>query len=455
MDALRARWLGLFAVLAAGAVAQEATEDVVKRAMALRDAGKAAEALLLLDGAIGTDGKDAGLLLLRASMRLQAEALDDALADCDRAVELMVPKGGITVMVGDAAMAQSVGDALRLRGVVRSQLCDWRAAAADLENATALQPKTGETWRRRAYAEICIGRLDAAIASLGKAVEVHDREEAMYLKLRSDVLLLAERAPAARADLERARTVAKGTPAAVTIDLALAAHASLARDAAATRAVYDRLFTSAPEFAGWAALLRWSSAGANERDAAVRRLRDDVTKLPEDEGLVDELFRLCTDGTGDSDGMKLPGRDTTARCPLWYFAGCRAAQQGRDADARVRWLRCVNTGRPDYVQWYLAVARVREAARGKKLQPALGMKVASEAAAQPPALLVTALDEDGAAAIQGLQKGDRLTRINSSPATLAAFDATTKAVALAAPVRFVVERGGKSQVLRITTGIAP
>jgi len=289
---------------------------------------------------------------------------------------------------------------------------------------------------------------------MGKAAEVHDRDEAMYLKLRSDVLLLAERAPAALADLERARTPAKGTPAAVTIELALAAHASVTRDAAAMRAACDRLFASAPEFAGWAALLRWSIAGAHERDAAVRRLRDDFAKLPEDEALLAELFRLCTDGAGDSDGMKLPGRDSTARCPLWFFGGCRAAQQGRDADARVRWLRCVNTGRPDYTQWGLALWRVREAARGKKLQPALGMKVVAEAAATPPALLVTALDEDGAAAIQGLLQGDRIVRVNKSPATLAAFDAMTKAIAIATPVRFVVARGGATQVLRITTGIA-
>jgi S1-C subfamily serine protease len=69
-------------------------------------------------------------------------------------------------------------------------------------------------------------------------------------------------------------------------------------------------------------------------------------------------------------------------------------------------------------------------------------------------LLVTALDEDGAAAIQGLLQGDRIVRVNKSPATLAAFDAMTKAIAIATPVRFVVARGGATQVLRITTGIA-
>ncbi|MFY9341518.1 MAG: hypothetical protein WAT39_03450 [Planctomycetota bacterium] len=454
MDALRGWRLGLFAVLAAGVVAQEPTADVARRATALREAGKTAEALALLDGAILADGKDAALLLLRAAVHLRGEAVDDALADCDRALELLVPTGDLTALVGDAAQVRTIAGALRLRGVVRSKLGEWGASLPDLENATALQPKDSDLWRLRAHTELCLGRLDAAVASLGKAADVHDGDEAMYLKVRSDILLLAERAPAARADLERANKLAKGTPAAVTIELALAAHASVTRNAAAARAAWDRLFASAPEFAGWAALLRWSIAGTSDRGAAERRLRDDFAKLPEDEALLAELFRLCSDGTGDSNGMKLPGRDATARCQLWFFAGCRAAQQGRDAEARVRWLRSVNTGRFDQAQWGLALARLRESARGKKLQPALGIKVAPAAAATTPVLLVTALDEDGAAAIQGLLNGDRIVRVNASPATPAAFEAMTKAIAIATPVRFVVERGGKAQTLRITAGVA-
>jgi hypothetical protein len=279
--------------------------------------------------------------------------------------------------------------------------------------------------------------------------------ELEYLKMRSCQLLFAGRAPAARADLERASTLAKGTPMAAEIELDVAVLATATRDTATARATCDRLFASNKELAGWAALLRWSNAGPDERDAATQRLRDDVATLPADDALLAELFRLCCDGTGDADGMPLAGRDSTARCPLWFFGACRAALHGREAEARVRYRRCINTGRDDYVQWRIALARLRAAAPGRPLVPALGVTVAADPDAKTPALLVTALAENGAAALQGLQKGDRLTRVNHGPATVAAFDAMTKAIAIDTMVRFVVERGGKAQDLRIMTGIAP
>jgi tetratricopeptide (TPR) repeat protein len=442
--------LALFAVLAAGASAQDQGESAPARVQKLIEAGDNAGALAILDEALELADKDATLWLQRAQVRARMGKYEDALADCDRAVALLVPDAASSAFVGEGRAA-----AVSLRGFLRGQLGDWHGAATDFEQATRLQPGLGKYWAMRSCSEISLGHLDDAIANMSKAIELRDSDEAEYWRDRSYILLFAGRGPAARADLESASMVAKGTPMAAKIDLAFVVLATATGDTTAARDACDRLFASSKEYAGWAALLRWSNAGPDERDAATKRLRDDVAKLPADDALLAELFRLCCDGTGDADGMPLAGRDSTARCPLWFFGACRAALHGRDADARVRYRRCIDTGRDDYVQWRIAVARLRAATPDQPLQPALGVTVAVDPEAKTPALLVTALDADGAAAIQGLKKGDRLTRVNIGPATAAAFDAMTKAIAIGTTVRFVVERDGKTQELRIITGIAP
>jgi len=441
-------------LLAAGVVAQDA-QEVLRRAAELRKKGDKVGAIALLDAAIRSDTKDARLWLVRAELRHQTGALDEALADCDRGLALLVPEGIVVASVRESEKTRSlIGASLSLRGHVRGGLGDWSGAAKDFTDATTLMPRDVDAWRNRAAAEWSLGRLDDSVASRGKAIEASEGKEVLDYLMRHVAHQLAGHHADAGADLERAAALAAGTPQFAEVDLNRAVLATAFGDTIAARAACDRVWGASPQLAGWAALLRWSNAGPGERVDATQRLREDFAAKPADDPLVAEMFRLCADGTGDADGMALAGRDSTARCPLWYFGACRAAQLGRDADARLLFLRCVNSGRPDYKQWRIAFARLRAIAGKSPLQVALGATVAAVPDATVPTLVVTGLAADSAAAIQGLQRGDQIVRVADQPATVAAFEDVTKTLGIGAPVRFMVARGDATTALVLTMGVA-
>src|SRR5262245_20329571 len=210
--------IGLFLVITAGAVAQD-DKDVVRRAHELQAKGDRAGALALLDAAIRPDTKNAALWMLRAEVRYETGALEDALADCNRGIVLLVPVGGVAVLVGAAEGKRSaIGASVRLRGQVRASLGDWGGAAKDFADATALMPGETLSWRNRAAAERNLGRQDDAIASLGKAIDLRGDGEVLCRMLRSQVYQCAGREAEARADLERAATLAANTPALVDVE---------------------------------------------------------------------------------------------------------------------------------------------------------------------------------------------------------------------------------------------
>lgn len=410
----------------------------------------------MLDAAIKPETKNPALWLVRAEIRLQTGAFEGALVDCNRGLALVMPEKGVTVLVGgEEGERSAIGASLRLRGLVRSRLGDWPGAAKDFGDAALLQPNDGQMWRNKGAAAQNQGRLDEAIVSLSKAVDLHDEGEAGSLVLRSQAHHLTGSVAAARADLERAAKLATAAPDLADVELNRAVLEAASGDPALAGAACDRVRAADPTLAGWVALLRWSVAKPAEREAATKRLREDFSAVRGDDALVSELFRLSADGVGDIDGLSLAGRDTTARCPMWFFGGCRSAQLGRDAEARQRFLRCVNTGRTDYAQWRIALARLRSAAGKQPLRPGLGMTVEAVRDAKVPRLRVKTLAVDGAAQIQGLQLGDELLAVCGEPATVGAFGAMTKWVTFGTSLRLQVVRAGSASFLAITVGVEP
>lgn len=358
----------------------------------------------------------------------------------------------------ESALAEDPESIAALDGHARAccELCDWATALRDYRRTTRRQPTEVVPWLRRAHAEAQLGQWPAAHQSMRRALALATPEHALELhQMAAEYLVRSGDVAAARTLLESVAATAKQGPAPPVIVYERAMLALMAGDLSEARAGFDRVLATSPELATWAALMKWCCWPAAEQAAANAALCADGATLPRPhEPLAAELLALCAEGVGDSDGMPLAGRDTTARCPLWFFAGLRAARAGRDEDARRHLRRCLNTGRVDYLQWRVASVRWRTLPGGGELAPSLAMTVEAVPDQKPPLLVVTALAADGAAAIQGVQLGDRLRMVNHEPATATTFAALTRNLVVGTRVRFLVQRGEQVLPLVVTTGIA-
>jgi C-terminal processing protease CtpA/Prc len=90
---------------------------------------------------------------------------------------------------------------------------------------------------------------------------------------------------------------------------------------------------------------------------------------------------------------------------------------------------------------------------GREFTSTLGMTIADVEGAAPPQVEVTALVDGGAAALQGVQVGDRVLMVNAQPATAATFADSIKDLPVGAPVRLEVLVDGKPVAGWLRTGI--
>lgn len=168
------------------------------RATELREAGRLAEALAVLDRALEREPADIAALRLRADIHRQRGDFPRALADLDRVVAsspdhppTLLVRAAVQRLVGmprkalaDASraieLAPSDPVAYRERAACYLDLGQTARAVADLDWALKLAPSDGETLRARARAHVRGGNLDAAARDLSRAIELDPRDAAAW-----------------------------------------------------------------------------------------------------------------------------------------------------------------------------------------------------------------------------------------------------------------------------------
>ena len=139
---------------------------IAEKAFVQRNAGDPAAAIATIDAAVAEKPADAHLLNMRCWIKGTGnQALDSALADCTRAIELRGGGGALDsrAMVflrlgrlpealadSDAAVAASPGSSssLFLRGIIKTRMGKASAAAADIADARLIQPSIDAEFKR-------------------------------------------------------------------------------------------------------------------------------------------------------------------------------------------------------------------------------------------------------------------------------------------------------------------
>ena len=184
------RFLLVFLVSAAAGCGPDAPtpESLLQRSELLLGRDRPAEAVVVLDEAIGLRPGDVELLTQRGIARERAGDLDAAIADYTAAIA-----------AGDAPAA------LNNRAAIAARRGDTDAALADLEASLAIDPQQSMAHANRAIIRLDAGQPDAAIADLLEVERLApgQSETARLLGLAYDAIGLADPAGASLTEAVR------------------------------------------------------------------------------------------------------------------------------------------------------------------------------------------------------------------------------------------------------------
>lgn len=468
---------------------------------------KAAEALVLLDRAIATSAPDPVLFEQRTLARSMTEDYDGAIADATKAIAL-APKSwrahyergfahyrkrelreALADYEAASALAPNVAAMHGERGDALSELGEPVLAIAAYDRAIELEPGWAQAWSGRGTARRSLTDFPAALTDARRASELAPEDPGVWYLLagvafdsHDDVAALAAGAewvrrvqPALRPralDLfgrmvwrmgDSAAAVARlregiaacgGDLAAAPIRLSLACvHLGTGDLAAAAEELSAAATRADAALAPHVALMQWCvEARSKGLDAAGRQLRKAVAAMPQLSAAEHQLVDLCTLGAGEAPPAS--SENPMMACPSLFLTAWRARCAGDEVAAQRQLRRCVNTGAREWMQWALAVALLRAGPDGAALRPSLGVKIGFPGGDGAAAAIVEALDDDGAAACQGLRVGDEIVALAGAPITRAAWAAVDRRAREGLDLRLTIRRAGSTEVRIFRLGVA-
>ncbi len=190
----------------------------------LLDDGEAAEALRVVEGALGARPDLAAALALRGEARARTGDLGGAVVDLERAIAADAEqpaawrwRGAVRRRRGELAeahddllraveLAPEDGGALLELGLVKLDRNETVAALTIFGRAVAADPMAGAAWAGRARARAAFGDEEGALADLGRAIELDPRDADARVE-RARLLLDRGDVGAAKSELDRALAV--------------------------------------------------------------------------------------------------------------------------------------------------------------------------------------------------------------------------------------------------------
>lgn len=333
----------------------------------------------------------------------------------------------------------SRAQSLRVLGDFDGSLRDFRAAIERLPDRIALLEDAAEMASQS-------GDRNLAVELLSKAL-VAEPNRSTSLHRRAVLHWSAGDLEAAAADLRRVIDV--GGESAVlgiahqelgAVALLRGAHEEAQREFAAAR-------QASPQIDGWSRLMEWAAMVEKDPAAAAAVL----PPATDGDGLMRTVAALLRDGRGDSAALPTSGWKPADACALLFFSGWRALAAGRRVEAEQKFLRCVNSG-GDGVQWSVA-ASILARWHPDRLPAGYGCEVAVGDGGDR--LVVEAVDPLGAAAAQGLQVGDVITRIGLQTPSAAVWQALPGFLHPGRVARLTLLRDERPTVVWLRSGYLP
>lgn len=421
-------------------------------------------ALVAAGRSIQLDPKSGAAFMERGFVRNQQGDRANAMRDLDRAVRLAPGlamawgvRGDVRRQAGEHARAvRDYTQAIDLdpgftaacvgRGLCQFQLGDFLTALEDFRLAASTLPEEHEPVKLCALTERELGRPAEAYQTLATYLETHPSATAGFLVCSVLAQSQGDWAAAER-HLRSLLTKEKNAYRLAEAHQHLGGLAFLQGDLERAMAEFT-MARSEPVMAPWAALMQWLLLVAKEPEAAAKSL-----PRTDDDALVRTLLALCREGRGDSEQLPVSHLKAAEACALLFFSGWKAETQGRRNEAAWKLLRCVNSGAREMLQWEVAAHLL---ARWSAEQPLkVGYGCSMEENGSQGQLVVTTTVPWGAAAAQGLQVGDLVTRIQCSPASLKNWAALPGNTDVGLRVRLAVVRGGKERILWLFSGYEP
>lgn len=441
------------------------------RAVCRGKTGRHQEAIADTDRALRIDPRHAAALAERGYNLFRLGQHERALADYDRSLELQ-PKnpmahgerGDLLLELGrrreaiaayDTAIEQYPEwfEAHTQRALCARELADFELARQGWTRVCELQPENPYALLSLAGAQFDCGLDDEALATSRRLCELDASGNALMLHGRLcwqlDRHEQAREALAQATESDLPEVVANARLTLGSMELALGNH----------RAALEALQPTAGDAAHvvqlrpWTALMRWCArASLGEREAADAALRDAMADDPAVDDLLRELTTICL-GTGTVDTTSLGPRalDDT---PRWFFAGYRALVDGDPARADALLLRSVNSGNKDSMQWRTARTLLLQRLGGAEFRVGTGGRLEVVERDGTALVEVRAVDTEppGAAALQGLQKGDRIVRVSDAPYDAETWLASLPAHRVGHDLHLTLRRGDETVVLLFELG---
>lgn len=502
---------GLLAVtvFAAALLAQDNPADLERRVDDLVKQLKYDEALPLLDRWLTADATCTKALGLRASVKNHRGDHDGAITDATRLIELDPKdargpgerafahhrKGVLPLARADYDRAVQLDpNAANLqcgRGDVLREQQDHVAAIACYDKALAAQPDSVPALSGRAFAANALGDFPAARADAVRAIERGAADVTLWrlragaeFDCRADADALASAAEFARRvpPEQRAEALAMrgrlawrlGNATVAVQDLESAADASL-QDASKLDALLSlanvhlaagktaearaTLMRGAKSKVGplgfWIMLTTWcidtreKGVGPPEKGALVSVSGRPLGPLER------SLGELWQHGPGNDPKALGSPDDPFNACPRLFVAAWRADCSGNKAEAERLFLRCINTGAKEWLQWATAVAFVRSQPSGAMRKPDLGAELEFVDRDGATVAIVRKVTPDGAAECQGLRVGDQLIDLAGRPLTRERWREIDTRAREGLDLRVTRRRDAKDTVVMLRLGVDP
>lgn len=502
---------GLLAVTMFGAVllAQDNPAELERRVGELVEQLRFDDALPLLDRWLAADAKSTKALGLRALVKNRRNDHDGAIADATRLIELDPKdprgpgerafahhrKGVLPLARADYDRAVQLdpnaanlqcgrGDVLREqqeyvaavaaydkalairsdsvqalsgRAIAANALADFPAARADVVRAIELGAGDVTLWRLRAGTEFdCRADADALASAAEFVRRVPPEQRGDALALRGRLAWRLGNVAAAVQDLEASVEAATQDPTKVDALLSLAnVHLGAGKPAEARAALTRTNKLKAPAMGFWIMLTSWcidsrqKGVGPPEKGSLVSVGGRTLGPLER------SLGELWQHGPGNDPNALGSPDDPFNACPRLFVAAWRADCSGNKQEAEQLFLRCINTGAKEWLQWATAVAYVRSQPSGALRKPDLGAELEFVDRDGATVAIVRKVTPLGAAECQGLRVGDQLIDLAGRPLARERWREIDARAREGLDLRVTRRRDGKDTVVILRLGLDP
>ncbi len=186
-----------------------------ERGLCLEKLGEDEEALNSFSKALEINPKFIKAIMARGNVHLKMEHLDDALKEFERVLKLepnnheaLYKKALIEFKRGNyEACRRDVDEALKYRKeedylVLKKDCCravkDWNCVISVAEDVLEMNARNADAFRDLAHAYVKVGKIDSAIATYRRALEIFPEDETFLYELKDLLLQEAERGDVGR-----------------------------------------------------------------------------------------------------------------------------------------------------------------------------------------------------------------------------------------------------------------